>query len=117
MLAMKGHHLDDASGAEPGRGFEASARKRRLPGSLRAAGLAILGLISVFVGGFALFATHVSLLSTPEDPPPADAIIVLTGSSGRIEHAVYSCWIRRFRGTRPRQAALRYARGSALPRR
>lgn len=88
MLAMKGHHLDEASGAEPGRGFEASARKRRLPGSLRAAGLAILGLISVFVGGFALFATHVSQLSTPEDPPPADAIIVLTGGQARLDAAI-----------------------------
>ncbi len=88
MLAMKGHHLDEASGAGPGRGFEASARKRRLPGSLRAAGFAILGMVLVFVGGFALFATHVSRLSTPEDPPVADAIIVLTGGQARLDAAI-----------------------------
>lgn len=88
MLAMKGHHLDEASGAGPGRGFEAPARKRRPPVSLRAASTAILCLLVVFVGGFALFATHVSRLATPDDPPAADAIIVLTGGQARLDAAI-----------------------------
>lgn len=88
MLAMKGHHLDDASGQGPGLGYEAAVRKRRLPVFLRASSVAILGGLILFLGGFALFATHVSQLSTPEDPPAADAIIVLTGGQARLDAAI-----------------------------
>jgi uncharacterized SAM-binding protein YcdF (DUF218 family) len=88
MLAMKGHHLDDASDLGSGRGFEAAAQKRRLPAFLRATGMAALGCASLFLGGFALFATHVGQMSTPEDPAAADAIIVLTGGQARLDAAL-----------------------------
>ncbi len=88
MLTMKGHHLDDASGLGPGRGFEAAARKRRLPVFLRATGSAIFCCLALFLGGFALFATHVGQMSTPKNPPPADAIIVLTGGQARLDAAI-----------------------------
>ncbi|TKT75498.1 YdcF family protein [Aquamicrobium sp. LC103] len=41
-----------------------------------------------FVGGFAAFSFHVAGLSTPTDPKPADAIIVLTGGHSRLDAAV-----------------------------
>lgn len=88
MPAMKGHHLDDASGGGPGRGLEAAARKRRLPVILRALGTGVFGCAILFVGGFTLFATHVGQMATPEDPPAADAIIVLTGGQARLDAAV-----------------------------
>ena len=89
MPAMKGHHLDDTSGPGLGRGFEAAARKRRLPVLLRLAGTAVFGCLILFLGGFALFATHVGQMATPENPPAADAIIVLTGGQARVDAAVY----------------------------
>lgn len=88
MLAMKGHHLDGTSGAGPGRGIGAAVQRRRLAVFLRASSVAILGLLALFLGGFALFATHVSQLSTPKDPPAADAIIVLTGGQARLDAAI-----------------------------
>lgn len=88
MLAMKGHRFDDASGVGPGLGLEATARRRRLPAFLRASGIAIACFLILFVGGFAAFATHVSRLSTPENPPAADAIIVLTGGQARLDAAI-----------------------------
>jgi uncharacterized SAM-binding protein YcdF (DUF218 family) len=88
MLAMKGHHLDDASGAGAARGLEAAARGRRLLAFLRATGVAILSILVLFLGGFALFASHVGQMSTPEDPPAADAIIVLTGGQARLDAAL-----------------------------
>ena len=88
MLTMKGHHVDDASGLGPGRGFEAAARKRRLPVFLRATGWAVLCGVTLFLGGFALFANHVGQMSTPTNQPPADAIIVLTGGQARLDAAI-----------------------------
>jgi uncharacterized SAM-binding protein YcdF (DUF218 family) len=88
MPAMKGHHLDDASGLGPGHGFEAAARKRRLPALLRATGWMVFCCAALFLGGFALFATHVGRMSTPENPPAADAIIVLTGGQARLDAAL-----------------------------
>ena len=88
MPAMKGHHLDDASGAGPGHGFEVAARKRRLPALLRATGWTVFCCAALFLGGFALFATHVGRMSTPENPPAADAIIVLTGGQARLDAAL-----------------------------
>jgi uncharacterized SAM-binding protein YcdF (DUF218 family) len=85
---MKGHHLDDASGSGPGGGLAGAARKRRLPVLLRASSVLILGCLILFLGGFALFATHVSQLSTPKNPPAADAIIVLTGGQARLDAAI-----------------------------
>jgi uncharacterized SAM-binding protein YcdF (DUF218 family) len=89
MEPMKGHHLADAPGAEPGREDDAGAAKGRRPASLlRLTGFAILGCCILFLGGFAAFATHVSGLSTPKDPPDADAIIVLTGGQARLDAAI-----------------------------
>jgi uncharacterized SAM-binding protein YcdF (DUF218 family) len=88
MPAMKGHHLDDASGLGPGHGFEAAGRKRRLPALLRATGWMVFCCAALFLGGFALFATHVGRMSTPENPPAADAIIVLTGGQARLDAAL-----------------------------
>ena len=42
----------------------------------------------LFVGGFALFANHVSGFRPPKDPAAADAIIVLTGGQSRIDAAL-----------------------------
>ena len=88
MFAMKGHHLDDVTGLEPGRARKAAARRRRLPVPLRMAGTLLASGTILFLIGFALFATHVSRLSTPQDPTAADAIIVLTGGQARLDAAV-----------------------------
>lgn len=85
---MKGHHLDDAPGEKPGRGNDADARKRRPTGFVRATALVTLTAALLFAGGFAFFATHVSRMATPENPPAADAIIVLTGGQARLDAAV-----------------------------
>lgn len=42
----------------------------------------------LFVGGFGIFASHVSLLTQPSDPERADAIIVLTGGQARLGAAL-----------------------------
>ena len=68
--------------------MEATARKRRAAGFVRASILTVSCAVVLFLGGFALFATHVSRMSTPLDPPPADAIIVLTGGQARLDAAV-----------------------------
>ncbi|MFC5035325.1 YdcF family protein [Tianweitania sediminis] len=47
-----------------------------------------LTLILVIGIGFIGFARHVSTLSTPDDPAPADAIIVLTGGLYRLDAGV-----------------------------
>ena len=50
--------------------------------------VSVLSLILAFFGGFALFASHVGAMTTPENPRKADAIIVLTGGQSRIDAAV-----------------------------
>ena len=65
-----------------------AARKRRASGFLRASALTIFCALVLFFGGFALFATHVSRMTTPRDPPAADAIIVLTGGQARLDAGV-----------------------------
>jgi len=88
MFVMKGHHLDEATGAGPGGGAGAAVlvrRRRKFPRVLAAA---VLGASLLFVGGFALFATHVSRMATPKNPAQADAIIVLTGGQARLDAAV-----------------------------
>lgn len=51
--------------------------------------LVCLALASLcFVIGFGWFANSISLLKTPADPPPADAIIVLTGGQFRLDAAI-----------------------------
>jgi uncharacterized SAM-binding protein YcdF (DUF218 family) len=51
--------------------------------------VAPIGIVLIlFCGGFIIFATHVGNLTAPADPRPADAIIVLTGGSARIDTGV-----------------------------
>jgi len=88
MLAMKGHHLDDATGVGPGSGASAGVRTHRRRAFPRVVVAVALCACLLFVGGFALFATHVSRMATPKNPAQADAIIVLTGGQARIDAAV-----------------------------
>jgi len=88
MFVMKGHHLDDATGAGPGGGVGAAVLVRRRRSFLRVFAAAVLGACLLFAGGFALFATHVSRMATPKNPAQADAIIVLTGGQARLDAAV-----------------------------
>jgi uncharacterized protein (TIGR03382 family) len=88
MFVMKGHHLDDATGAGPGGGAGAAVLVRRRRNFPRVFVAAVLGACLLFVGGFALFATHVSRMATPKNPAQADAIIVLTGGQARLDAAV-----------------------------
>ncbi len=86
---MKGHPLPDAPGFGSVRKEDAGATERRRRVSfLRMTTWAVLGCCVLFLGGFAAFATHVSGLSTPKDPPGADAIIVLTGGQARLDAAL-----------------------------
>jgi uncharacterized SAM-binding protein YcdF (DUF218 family) len=55
---------------------------------LRMSALGLFGAGILFAGGFALFAHHISSLTTPENPPRADAIIVLTGGQARLDAAL-----------------------------
>jgi uncharacterized SAM-binding protein YcdF (DUF218 family) len=88
MPVMKGHRFDDASGVGSGGGEDDYARSRGLAMSLRAAAFVLVSTCILVLGGFAFFATHVSQLSTPEDPAAADAIIVLTGGQARLDAAI-----------------------------
>jgi uncharacterized SAM-binding protein YcdF (DUF218 family) len=88
MFVMKGHHLDDATGAGPGGGAGVAVRMRRRRNFPRVIVAAVLCACLLFVGGFALFATHVSRMATPKNPAQADAIIVLTGGQARLDAAV-----------------------------
>ncbi len=83
MKGQNTHGPELAEAAAP-----AARSSRRLPFVLRA-GLAVVAMaLAVFAGGFLLFATHVGNLDTPANPQPADAIIVLTGGSARVDTGV-----------------------------
>lgn len=60
----------------------------RLRLALRICGFALLAVLALFAGGFGWFADRVSHMSTPLDPPKADAIIVLTGGQSRLDAAM-----------------------------
>lgn len=60
----------------------------RLRLALRTAALLFAGGAVLFAGGFGWFANHVSHLTTPADPQKADAIIVLTGGTSRLDAAM-----------------------------
>lgn len=60
----------------------------RLALALRTVALLVLVAAALFAGGFGWFANHVSHLSTPSDPQKADAIIVLTGGTSRLDAAM-----------------------------
>jgi len=88
MLVMKGHHLEDATGVGLGGGAGAGVRTHRRRAFPRVVVASVVCVCLLFVGGFALFATHVSRMATPKNPAQADAIIVLTGGQARIDAAV-----------------------------
>lgn len=56
--------------------------------TVRVACLALLAGSILFLGGFGWFATNVGRLTTPKNPPSADAIIVLTGGQSRLDAAI-----------------------------
>jgi len=88
---MKGPDFPELAESRPGDGIIAGGVGRFGRAAARALKYTALGVVSVallFVGGFALFATHVSELTTPENPETADAIIVLTGGQSRIDAAL-----------------------------
>jgi uncharacterized SAM-binding protein YcdF (DUF218 family) len=88
---MKGPDFPELAESRPGDGVIAGGVGRFGRAAARAlkyAALAISSAVLLFVGGFALFATHVSELTTPQNPETADAIIVLTGGQSRIDAAI-----------------------------
>ncbi len=79
---MKGYESHPLQVAAPSGTDRPGGRTRWL---VRAIYVAFAAALLVFVGGFGLFAAHVSALSTPDDPRPAEAIIVVTGGTSRID--------------------------------
>lgn len=81
---MKGLYL-------PGRSDDDVPRRRGASIPMRVASwitrLFMLTMAAAF-GGFLLFAIHVTSLKPPSSPGPAEAIVVLTGGTARIEAAV-----------------------------
>ncbi len=63
-------------------------RRGSLRLALRAGALVLVGAAALFAGGFGWFANHVSHLVTPANPEKADAIIVLTGGTSRLDAAM-----------------------------
>ena len=87
---MKGPDSPELAESRPGDGTIAGGvgRLGRTARAFKYAALGILSATLIFFGGFAVFATHVSELTTPTDPAAADAIIVLTGGQSRIDAAL-----------------------------
>jgi uncharacterized SAM-binding protein YcdF (DUF218 family) len=90
MLTMRAEQLADSEGDSPQPGQVAAGPRgaRGWIALLRVSAFALVGGAAIFAAGFGLFATYISKLSTPQDPPAADAIIVLTGGQSRIDAAV-----------------------------
>lgn len=76
---------DGRAGLEPRPG---GARPRRLMSLVARGALAVVFCCALFLAGFGWFATNVSHMETPKDPPQADAIIVLTGGYLRLDAAL-----------------------------
>ena len=89
-MAMKGQDILEP--VEDGRPEDRIRPNRTLPrkmlSTLKYASLGVVGFCVLFVGGFALFATHIGGMSAPKNPATADAIIVLTGGHSRIDAAL-----------------------------
>ncbi len=88
MRFMKG---SDNNAPRVAAGGGVGGRRRGRRRAMRVVGFIVVCVIAgalAFLGGFAAFATHVARLSTPEVPPKADAIIVLTGGEKRIDTAL-----------------------------
>lgn len=88
--AMNGPDSPDLAERRPDDGIAAGGAGWLGPALqvLKGAALTISLAALLFAGGFALFATHVSGLTTPQNPSAADAIIVLTGGQSRIDAAL-----------------------------
>jgi uncharacterized SAM-binding protein YcdF (DUF218 family) len=71
-----------AAAGNGGTGRDGQKPRRSL---LSAATFSLAGAAVLFAAGFALFASHIGGMTTPEDLPSADAIIVLTGGQARID--------------------------------
>ncbi len=85
---MKGHQEQDLGGAAPPRDTALVARRRASSRWFQLSALGLFSLAALFVAGFVVFSTHIGRLSTPADPPGADAIIVLTGGQARLDAAI-----------------------------
>ncbi|WP_442920905.1 YdcF family protein [Mesorhizobium sp. CCNWLW176] len=87
---MSRFETDEAVGGMSSAFVPAPQRKpsNRFARFLRAAAVATIAAGVVFAAGFGWFADYVSRLSTPANPPSADAIIVLTGGQSRIDAAL-----------------------------
>lgn len=83
---MKGHDLPESTAG--GQTPSTDGRKAGRPGAVRIAALLSAGAISLFALGFGWFASHVGHLETPSNPQKADAIIVLTGGTSRLDAAM-----------------------------
>lgn len=86
MPGMAAGGMEGGMAARPSGGAPALHHVRTA--LLRLAAFLGIALFTFLAGGFAMFSTHVSHMATPRDPPPADAIIVLTGGQARIDAAV-----------------------------
>lgn len=82
--AIGGDGWSDATGVETG---HSTNNKRRLFRGRNLALCLVLGLLVVIGVSFFRFAHHVATIRTPMDPR-ADAIVVLTGGTDRVERAV-----------------------------
>lgn len=78
----------DPAGDSPPTVSSAANKAGRLMICLRFLTVGVILGVAVFAGGFGWFANHISRLTTPSDPPRADAIIVLTGGQARIDAAL-----------------------------
>jgi uncharacterized SAM-binding protein YcdF (DUF218 family) len=85
---MKGSEFPELAERRPGDGIAAGGWFFSAFRALKIAAFGVVLAALVFAGGFALFATHVSGLTTPQNPSAADAIIVLTGGQSRIDAAL-----------------------------
>jgi uncharacterized SAM-binding protein YcdF (DUF218 family) len=84
---MKGKDPTESTAEAPAL-FSGNGKAGRLRLALRAAAVLFAGAAVLFAGGFGWFANHVSHLATPADPEKADAIIVLTGGTSRLDAAM-----------------------------
>lgn len=85
---MKGPQSQGSDPPAERAGSPLAVSPRRTRRRLLAFALLVAAPILLFLGGFALFAHHVGSLTTPAEPRAADAIIVLTGGSARVDTGV-----------------------------
>jgi uncharacterized SAM-binding protein YcdF (DUF218 family) len=81
---------DESIDGVPEGGDEPRPARRpwRVLALMRISAYLVLIAAALFAGGFGVFATHVSELTTPRNVSKADAIIVLTGGQARIDAAL-----------------------------